>query len=135
MSIINKAIIHITDEEKNDILKKELLLHPYTFHFGDIWYKYWEWFVLVAICIIIALIFYTTMTQRIAKYKIEQYANSSDCKGNEVNCALAVCAVRGANYHQSIGISECTEYKEEQRFLRAGRCFYLRECILRLSDL
>lgn len=75
MSIINKAIIHITDEEKDDILKKELLLHPYTINFGDIWYKYWEWFVLVAICIIIALIFYTTMTQRIAKYKIEQREN------------------------------------------------------------
>lgn len=75
MSIINKAIIHITDEEKDDILKKELLLHPYTFHFGDIWYKYWEWFVLIAICIIVALILYTTMTQRIAKYKIEKHEN------------------------------------------------------------
>lgn len=75
ISIINKAISHISDDEKNAIVKKELLLHPYVFHFNDIWYKYWEWFVLTIIGIIIILIIYTTMTQRMAKLKIEKHEN------------------------------------------------------------
>jgi diguanylate cyclase (GGDEF)-like protein len=75
ISIINKAISHISDDEKNTIVEKELLLHPYVFHFSDIWYNYWEWFVLIIIGIIITLVLYTTMTQRIAKLKIEEREN------------------------------------------------------------
>ena len=75
MSILNKAISHISDDEKGAIVQKELLLHPYEFHFNDIWYKYWKWFVIAIIVIIIALIVYTTMTHRMAKLKIEQHEN------------------------------------------------------------
>lgn len=75
ISIINKAISHISDDEKSAIIKRELLLHPYMFQFSDIWYKYWEWFVLAIIGIIVILIIYTTMTHRIAKLKIEKHEN------------------------------------------------------------
>lgn len=75
MSILNKAISHISDDEKSAIVQKELLLHPYEFHFNDIWYKYWNWFVIAIIVIIIALIVYTAMTHRMAKLKIEQHEN------------------------------------------------------------
>ena len=75
ISIINKAISHISDDEKNAILQKELLLHPYSFQFSDIWYKYWEWFVLTIIGIITTLIIYTTMTHRIAKLRIQKREN------------------------------------------------------------
>lgn len=75
ISIIDKAISHISDAEKNDIINKELLLHPYTYQFNDIWYSYWKWFVLFAIGITITLLIYTTMTQRIAKLKIEKHEN------------------------------------------------------------
>ena len=75
INVLNKAISHITDEEKTSIVKKELLLHPYEFNFGDIWYKYWEWIVLAIIGILITLILYTTLTQRIAKLKIEKHEN------------------------------------------------------------
>ncbi len=75
ITILNKAISHITDEEKNALIQKELLLHPYQFQFNDIWYKYWQWFILSIIIIIIALIVYTTLTQRITKLKIEEHEN------------------------------------------------------------
>ena len=75
ISILNKAVSHISSDEKKEILKRELLLHPYIFHFNDIWYKYWEWFVLIIIGVIISLIIYTTMTQRIARLKIEEREN------------------------------------------------------------
>lgn len=75
ITILNKAISHISDDEKSAIIKKELLLHPYVFHFSDIWYKYWEWFVLTITGIIITLIIYTTMTHRMAKFKIEKHEN------------------------------------------------------------
>ena len=75
MSILNKAISHITDEEKNELVKKELLLHPYIYSFSDIWYKYWEWIVIAIVAIIAILIVYTTMTQKIAKFKIAKREN------------------------------------------------------------
>lgn len=75
ISILNKAISHISDDEKNEIINKELLLHPYVFQFSDIWYTYWKWFVLFGIGITITLLIYTTMTQRIAKLKIEKREN------------------------------------------------------------
>jgi len=75
MTILNKAISHISSDEKSEILKKELLLHPYVFHFSDIWYKYWEWFVVTIIGIILILFGYTILIQRTAKLKIEKHEN------------------------------------------------------------
>lgn len=75
MTILNKAISHITYEEKSAIVSRELLLHPYVFNFSDIWYKYWEWIVLAIVAIIAILIVYTTMTHRMAKFKIAKHEN------------------------------------------------------------
>ena len=75
ISIINKTISHISDEEKDTIVKKELLLHPYVFNFSDIWYKYWEWIILATVVIVIAVIVYTIATQRMAKLKMDKHEN------------------------------------------------------------
>lgn len=79
IDILNKAISHISEEEKNAIVTKELLLNPYVFGFSDMWYQSWEWFVLVAIVIIISMAIYTIMTkrmtQRMAKMQIEKHEN------------------------------------------------------------
>lgn len=75
ISIINKAISHVTDDEKSAIVKKELLLHPYEYNFGDFWYKYWEWMVLAVLIILIVLLVYTILTHKIAKLKIEKHEN------------------------------------------------------------
>ena len=75
ISIINKTISHISEEEKDTIVKKELLLHPYVFNFSDIWYKYWEWIILAAVVIVIAVIVYTIATQRMAKLKMDKHEN------------------------------------------------------------
>ena len=75
INILNKAISHITDDEKTAIVARELLLHPYVFQFEDFWYQYWQWVVLIIIGISITLIIYAIMTQRMAKLRIEKHEN------------------------------------------------------------
>ncbi len=75
INIINKAISNISEEEKDAIVTKELLLHPYVVGFDDIWYQSWEWIVIVIAALIMILYFYTITTQRMAKLKIEKNEN------------------------------------------------------------
>ena len=72
IQIINKAIHHITYEEINEIVKRELLMNPYPMEWSDIVYQYWEWMVLLGVIIAIALIVYTTLTHRLAAAKIQK---------------------------------------------------------------
>ena len=72
IQIINKAIHHITYEEINEIVKRELLTNPYPLVWDDIVYQYWEWMVLLGVIIAIALIVYTTLTHRLAAAKIQK---------------------------------------------------------------
>ena len=72
IQIINKAIHHITYEEINEIVKRELLTNPYPLEWSDIVYQYWEWMVLSGVIIAIALIVYTTLTHRLAAAKIQK---------------------------------------------------------------
>ena len=79
IKILNKTIAHISDEETDAIVTRELLLHPYVFNFGDIWYQSWEWFVVIAIGIVVAMTIYTIITKRMAKrmakLQIEKHEN------------------------------------------------------------
>ena len=109
ISIINKAISHISDDEKSAIIKKELLLHPYGVQFSDIWYKYWEWFVLTIIGIIVVLIIYTTMTHRIAKLKIEKHENEILRKKLQLD---EITELYNRNYFFEI-VQETVEHSEE----------------------
>ena len=72
ISILNKAISHISNEEKDEIVTRELLTHPYVFGFDDIWYQSWEWIVGILFLIAIFLIVYFIMTKEMAKLQIEQ---------------------------------------------------------------
>jgi len=72
INIINKAIHHISYAEINEIVKRELLMNPYSFEWEDIVYLYWEWMVLLIAIIAVALIIYTTLTHRLAAAKIQK---------------------------------------------------------------
>lgn len=72
MQIINRAIHHISQDDVNDIVKKELLMNPYPLAFDDIIYLYWEWMLLVVGIILVALMVYTILTNRMANMKVQQ---------------------------------------------------------------
>ena len=73
MSIINKAISHVSKEEKNTLVTKELLVHPYVINFGDIWYQYWEWIILAIVSLAVFLGIYMALNKRMAKMQIEKH--------------------------------------------------------------
>lgn len=72
ISIINKAIRHISQEEKEEIIAKELLMNSYELGFDDVWYQSWEWIVGIICLVVILLIVYSIMTQKIAGLRIEK---------------------------------------------------------------
>ena len=72
IDILNKAINHISEDEKENIVSKELLLNPYVIGLGDIWYQYWGWIVSGVVGIVIILAIYVVMTQRTMALKIKQ---------------------------------------------------------------
>lgn len=72
VNIINKAIHHISEDEINEIVKRELLLIPYPMEWEDIVYQYWEWMVLLAVIIVVGLMVYTMLTHRLTEAKIQK---------------------------------------------------------------
>ena len=72
ISIINKAISHISSEEKEELVTKELLMHPYVVGFDDIWYSHWEWIVGIIVVILVAFYIYVVMTRRMARIQFEK---------------------------------------------------------------
>ena len=72
MTIINKAISHISREEKNALVTKELLLHPYLLELDDIWYQYDQWIVGIAVLIVGFLAVCMMFNKRMAQMQIEQ---------------------------------------------------------------
>ncbi len=72
IGIINKAIHHISTEEINEIVGKELLMHPYPLDNDDFFYQNWKWVVFVIILILGILIVYTVLTRRMAKMAIQK---------------------------------------------------------------
>ena len=72
IDIVNKAIHHISEDEINEIVKRELLMNPYPMVWGDIVYQYWEWMVALALIIAFAAFVYTTLTNRLADAKVQK---------------------------------------------------------------
>lgn len=72
ISIINRAIHHISNEELNSIIKKELLMNPYPLAFEDIIYLYWQWMLVAVVIIVTAIILYTMFTRKMADLKIQK---------------------------------------------------------------
>lgn len=72
ISIINKAISHISKAEKEEIVTRELLLHPYTLETDDLWYQSWEWIVGIICLLTVFLVIYSVMTKKLAKLQIRK---------------------------------------------------------------
>lgn len=72
IDILNKAINHITVEEKDAIVTRELLLNPYPIGLEDIFYQHWEWIISLAGALVIVLVIYTIMTHRMAKLQVQK---------------------------------------------------------------
>ncbi|MBQ8519375.1 MAG: EAL domain-containing protein [Agathobacter sp.] len=72
IDIINKAIHHISYEEINEIVKRELLMNPYPLELDDIVYQSWEWMLGIGAVIVIAIIVYTVLTHRVAALKVQK---------------------------------------------------------------
>lgn len=72
INIINKAIHHISDDEIDEIVKRELLMNPYPLENDDFIYQYWEWIAIIAVLIVIGLVIYTISTQKIANLKVQR---------------------------------------------------------------
>lgn len=72
INIINRAIHHITYDEINSIVKKELLMNPYPLGLEDIVYLYWQWMLAVAVVIIVGIFIYTMITRKMAKMAIQK---------------------------------------------------------------
>lgn len=72
IQIINKAIHHISEDEIDEIVKRELLMNPYPMENDDFLYQYWEWVVIITAIVVIALVIYTVLTHKMANYKVEK---------------------------------------------------------------
>lgn len=72
IGIINKAIHQISEKEINEIVERELLMHPYPLENEDILYEYWKWILLISAIIIISLVIYTILTHKMANYRTQK---------------------------------------------------------------
>lgn len=72
IQILNKAINHISDDERGAIVTRELLLNPYPLGIEDIWYQYWKWIVGITVAIVAGFVVYTILTRRMAKLGIQK---------------------------------------------------------------
>ena len=72
IGIINKAIHQISEKEINEIVERELLMHPYSLENEDILYEYWKWILLISAIIIISLVIYTILTHKMANYRTQK---------------------------------------------------------------
>ena len=72
IQIINKAARQISNQEFNEIVKRELLTSPYPLENEDFLYQNWIWVLLVSGMVIVALVVYTYLTNRMANLKVEK---------------------------------------------------------------
>ena len=47
-------------------------MNPYPMKISDFWYQYWEWIVFITCIVIVVLIMYALLTNRMANYKVEK---------------------------------------------------------------
>lgn len=72
MTIINKAIHHTSDDEISEIVKRELLMSPYSLEAEDFVYQNWEWLVVTGAMLVLALVFYAVMTSKLTRARIQK---------------------------------------------------------------
>lgn len=72
LSVFNKAIAYISDEEIKGIVEVELRNNGYKWGIGDFLYRYWKWIALVLGILIAAFIVYTILMRRMAKLEVRK---------------------------------------------------------------
>lgn len=72
INILNKAIHHISDDEINEIVERELLMNPYPLDIDDFLYQYKNWVVLTVVLVMFAFALYAFLTQRMANLKVQK---------------------------------------------------------------
>lgn len=72
ISILNKAINHITETEKNKLVNDQILLNPYQMTLLDVLREYAVWIVSISVIIIAGIVVYTITTKRLADAKVQK---------------------------------------------------------------
>ena len=72
ISIINKAIHHMSYAEVNGIVKRELLMSPYPLEADDFIYQNRNWIVVFSTLFLLAVISYAVFTYRLANARIQK---------------------------------------------------------------
>ena len=72
ISILNKAINHITETEKNKLINDQILLNAYQMTVMDILKEYAVWLISIAVLLTAGIVIYTVTTKRLADAKVQK---------------------------------------------------------------
>ena len=72
ISVLNKAVNHITEAETNDLINDQVLLNTYQVTIADLLREYAGWIVSISMILIASIIIYTVMTKRLADAKVQK---------------------------------------------------------------
>uniref|UniRef100_UPI0040573F71 EAL domain-containing protein n=1 Tax=Agathobacter sp. TaxID=2021311 RepID=UPI0040573F71 len=72
IAILNKAVNHITETEKNDLINDQVLLNAYQITLVDILRQYAVWIVSIGVILVGGIVIYTIMTKRLADAKVQK---------------------------------------------------------------
>lgn len=72
LSIFDKVIAHISNEELESIVAIELNNNAYEWSFGDFIYKYWRWIALIVVMLVVGVVIYTILLRHMTKLQIQK---------------------------------------------------------------
>lgn len=72
ITVLNKAINHITDSETNKLINDQILLNPYQMTIMDVLREYVLWIVSAVVVLFSGIIIYTITTKRFAEAEIQK---------------------------------------------------------------
>lgn len=72
ISVINKAIHHISASKIDETVERELLMSPYPLEREDFIYQNWKWLIIVGALLLLAFISYGVFTNKLANAKIKK---------------------------------------------------------------
>lgn len=75
ISVLDKTLDFISENEKENIVSMELILHPYEQEFIDFLYRYGNWILFSLTGLVLSIVIYTILFRRITslKYKRKEY--------------------------------------------------------------
>ena len=72
ITVLNKAINHITDSETNKLINNQILLNTYQMSIADVLREYALWIISVVVVLLGGIIIYTITTKRLAEAEIQK---------------------------------------------------------------